>query len=164
MSVKKLICNEVARCQPASLRKKLFHASSFMYFTLIFSECFTITSSKEALKVCTHNFIQRNVVLLVIYLFHHDSSKSLSSRQEVFCEKGVLRNFTKFAGKHLCQSLFFNKVAGLRPQVCNFIKRETLAQMFSCEFRKISKNTFCYRTPPVAASVLWNLTYIFHFF
>ena len=114
--MKKLICNEVARCQPASLRKKLFHASSFMYFTLIFSECFTITSSKEALKVCTHNFIQRNVVLLVIYLFHHDSSKSLSSRQEVFCEKGVLRNFTKFAGKHLCQSLFFNKVAGLRPQ------------------------------------------------
>ena len=66
--------------------------------------------------VSTHNFIQRNVVLLVIYLFHHDSSKSLSSRQEVFCEKGVLRNFTKFTGKHLCQSLFFNKVAGLRPQ------------------------------------------------
>ena len=30
-------------------------------------------------------------------------------------KKGVLRNFTKFTGKHLCQSLFFNKVAGLRP-------------------------------------------------
>ena len=30
-------------------------------------------------------------------------------------EKGVLRNFTKFTVKHLCQSLFFNKVAGLRP-------------------------------------------------
>ena len=29
-------------------------------------------------------------------------------------KKGVLRNFAKFAGKHLCQSLFFNKVAGLR--------------------------------------------------
>ena len=29
---------------------------------------------------------------------------------------------------------------------------ETLAQMFSCEFCKIYKNTFCYRTPPVAAS------------
>ena len=24
--------------------------------------------------------------------------------------KGVLRNFTKFIGKHLCQSLFFNKL------------------------------------------------------
>ena len=28
--------------------------------------------------------------------------------------KDVIRNFTKFTGKHLCQSLFFNKVAGLR--------------------------------------------------
>ena len=33
----------------------------------------------------------------------------------VFCKKGVLRNFTKFTGKRLWQSLFFNKVAGLRP-------------------------------------------------
>ena len=29
-------------------------------------------------------------------------------------KKGVLRNFAKFTGKPLCQSLFFNKVAGLR--------------------------------------------------
>ena len=28
----------------------------------------------------------------------------------MFCKKGVLRKFTKFTGKHLCQSLFFNKV------------------------------------------------------
>ena len=35
-----------------------------------------------------------------------------SSRTEVFCEKAVLRNFAKLTGKHLCQSLFFNKVAG----------------------------------------------------
>ena len=27
-------------------------------------------------------------------------------------------------------------------EVCNFIKRETLAQVLSCEFSKISKNTF----------------------
>ena len=26
--------------------------------------------------------------------------------------RGVLRNFAKFTGKHPCQSLFFNKVAG----------------------------------------------------
>ena len=32
---------------------------------------------------------------------------------EVFRKKGVLRNFAKFRGKHLCQSLFFNKAAGL---------------------------------------------------
>ena len=39
--------------------------------------------------------------------------KHRRSRPEVFCKKGVLRNFTKFTGKHLCQSLFFNKVTGL---------------------------------------------------
>ena len=27
-------------------------------------------------------------------------------------------------------------------EVCNFIKKETLAQVFSCEFCKISKNIF----------------------
>ena len=29
--------------------------------------------------------------------------------------QGVLRDLEKFIGKHLCQSLFFNKVVGLRP-------------------------------------------------
>ena len=38
-------------------------------------------------------------------------------------------------------------------QACNFIKKETLAQVFSCEFCETSRNTFCYRTPPVTASV-----------
>ena len=44
-------------------------------------------------------------------------------------KKGVLRNFTKFTGKQLLQKLFFNKVAGLRPQACNFIEKESLAQV-----------------------------------
>ena len=28
------------------------------------------------------------------------------------------------------------------PEACNFIQKETLAQVFSCEFCEISKNTF----------------------
>ena len=31
-------------------------------------------------------------------------------------------------------------------------KKETLIQVFSCEFGEISKNNFCNRTPLVAAS------------
>ena len=62
-----------------------------------------------------------------------------SSHQRSSVKKGVLRNFTKFTGKHLRQSLFFNKVAG---GACNFIKKETRAQVFSCEFCEIFKNTF----------------------
>ena len=34
---------------------------------------------------------------------------------EVFYKKGALKNFAKFLGKHPCQSLFLNKVAGLSP-------------------------------------------------
>ena len=39
-----------------------------------------------------------------------------------------------------------------RPEPSNFIKREALAHVFSCEFCEISKNTFSYGTPQVAAS------------
>ena len=35
----------------------------------------------------------------------------------VLRKKDVIRNFTKFSEKHLCQCLFFNKVAGLRPAI-----------------------------------------------
>ena len=51
----------------------------------------------------------------------------------MFCKKGVLKNFARLTGKHPCQNLF------CRP--CNFIKKETLAQVFSREFYKIFKNT-----------------------
>ena len=39
-------------------------------------------------------------------------------------------------------------------QACNFIKKETLAQAFSCEFCEIAKNNLSFITPPVAASVM----------
>ena len=42
---------------------------------------------------------------------------SRSSHPEVFCKKDVLRNFAKFTGKHLCLSVFFNKIAGLRQHL-----------------------------------------------
>ena len=45
----------------------------------------------------------------------------------MFPKKGVIRSFAKFTGKHLRQSLLFNKVAG-------------------------NRNNFSYRTPLVAYS------------
>ena len=62
-----------------------------------------------------------------------------SSHWRCSVEKCVLRNFAKFARKHLCQRLFFNKVAGLRPAT---LFKESLVQVFSCEFYEFSKNTF----------------------
>ena len=39
------------------------------------------------------------------------------------------------------------RTCSAKRRPCNFIKKETLAQVFSCEFCEISKNTFFYRTP-----------------
>ena len=62
------------------------------------------------------------------------------SRLEVFCKKGVLRNFTKVTGKHLRQSLFFNKVAGLRSE--NFIKKRLWHRCFPVTFVKFLRTLF----------------------
>ena len=65
----------------------------------------------------------------------------ISGHHKCSIRKGVPRNFSKFSGKYLYQSLFFNKIAGLRSQACNFIKKKTLAYVFSCEFWEISKKS-----------------------
>ena len=46
-----------------------------------------------------------------------------------------------------------------QENTCVFFNKETLAQVFSCEFCEISKNTFSYRTPLVAASEKLKLLY-----
>ena len=43
-----------------------------------------------------------------------------SSHQKCSMKKVFLRNFPRFTGKNLCQSLIFSKVAGLRHQACFF--------------------------------------------
>ena len=66
--------------------------------------------------VSTANFQQVNADWVESYLGPHQTfmiERYKAVVQKVFCKKGVLRNFAKFTGKHLCYSLFFNKVAGL---------------------------------------------------
>ena len=62
-------------------------------------------------------------------------------------KKGVLRNFIKFTGKHLCQSLFLNK-------------KDTLAQLFSFEFYQIFKNTFFTEHLWTAVSIVCKISFI----
>ena len=65
---------------------------------------------------------------------------SRSSRPEVFCKKGVLRNFAKFIGKHQCQSLFLNKVAGLKP--ATLLKKRLWHRCFPVYFTKFLRTPF----------------------
>ena len=74
------------------------------------------------------------------------SSKYRSSHRRCSIKKGVLKNLAKFTGKHLCQSLFFNKVAGLRPATS--LKKRLWHTCFSVNFAKFLRTLFFYRTPP----------------
>ena len=118
-------------------------------------------------------------ILLVTFQFQskcEDSrTRNRNSLPDVLLGKGFLKVCNKFKGEHPCQSVIsikllcnFTEVTPrhgccsvilmdiFRPPIykdtlaCNFIKREALAQVFSCEFCEIPKNTFSYRAPPVA--------------
>ena len=72
------------------------------------------------------------------------AATSRSSHQRCSMKKGVLRNFTKFTGKHLCQSLLFNKVAGLRP--ATLLKKRLWHRCFPVNFAKFLRTPFLQNT------------------
>ena len=85
-----------------------------------------------------------------MFYFLLNSYFSRSSRPEVFFKKGVLKNFTKFTRKRLCQSLFFNNVAGLRPATS--IKKRLWQRCFLWILPNFYKEPF-YSALHVAVSV-----------
>ena len=98
--------------------KSIINKIIFEYFTCY---KFSITTSIRLLSYSLQSYYYHNHCCILSCIVR-------SSRPEVFYNKGVLRNFAKVTEVHLCQSLFFNKVAGLRLQL---YKKETLAQVFS---------------------------------
>ena len=85
-----------------------------------------------------------NYASKTFFLIHH---LYRSSRPEVFCKKGFLRN----SQENTCDRVSFL----IKLQACNFIKKGTLAQLLCyelCEHLRTPKNSFSYRTLPVVAS------------
>ena len=88
-------------------------------------------------------FFSRTWVLECFFCFVFGENVFLRrSLQEVFCKEAVLRNFAKLTGNHRARVYFLIKLQA----PCNFIKKETLAQAFSCEFCEISKTPFLQNT------------------
>ena len=71
-----------------------------------------------------------------------------SSHRRCSVGKGVLRNFGKFIGKHLRQSLFFNKFAGLRP--ATLLKKKLWHRCFPVNFA-------IFLRAPISKEHLWWL-------
>ena len=127
----------MSKCQSNFIEYTLRHGCSPVNLRHIFRRPFPKNTSWWLLLILLDffTFFVRDCGILFCYR---------SSRLKVFCEKGVLRNFAKFIGKHLRQSIFLIKLQASG-------KKET--QVFSSEFCEIFKNTFSYSVPPVAASV-----------
>ena len=70
--------------------------------------------------------------------------KDRSSHRRCSVRKVVLRKFAKFTGKHLCQSLFFNKVASLRP--VTLLKKRLWHRCFPVNFAKFLRIVFLQNT------------------
>ena len=104
------------------------------------------------------------LMFLKVHTFKHELSNHFipkqwgkvndyrSSRAEVFCKKGILRNFAKFTGKHLCQSLFLKKIVGPRPAI--LLKRRLWHRYFPANFAKFL------RTPFLTEHLQWLLLWL----
>ena len=92
--------------------------------------------------MCMYFFEINIAIAIFCFVICRSFSSIRSIHRMCSVRKGVLRNFAKFTGKHLCQSLFF--------------KKETLAQVFSCEICDISKNTFFTEHLWATAFVVWT--------
>ena len=74
---------------------------------------------------------------------HHTPLKKYyyrSSHWRRSIERGVLKNFSKFTGKHLCQGLFFNNVADLGP----LLSLSNSTGGCDLEFSELSQLTFTF--------------------
>ena len=67
-----------------------------------------------------------------------------TSHRRCSVRNGVLRNFAKFTGKHLCQSLLLNKVTGLRP--ATLLKKRFWHTCFPMNFATFSRTPFLQNT------------------
>ena len=71
------------------------------------------------------------------YILSHDTYRD--SHSQIFYKIGALKNLPKFIEKDLRRSYFLIK---LKVGNLQLYQKESLAQMFSCEFWKTYKNTF----------------------
>ena len=97
-------------------------------------------------------FLFMNFLFVCVSLWLSPSRSEAATRAVL--RKVVLRNFAKSSGNHLWQSLFFDKVVGLKP--ATLLKKRLWHRPSPLDFVKYLKTPFFYRTPLVAASARYR--------
>ena len=70
---------------------------------------------------------------------HEINSTSRRSQRRYSVKNGVIKNFGKFTGQHLCHSLF-NKVTGIKP--ATLLKRRLWHRFFPVNIAKFLRTSF----------------------
>ena len=77
----------------------------------------------------------RACYILMVLRFRGQTKINRSCHWRCSVKEWVFKNFTIFTGKHLCQSLFFNKVAGV------FLNK--VAVFYSIHYKFFTENEAC---------------------
>ena len=78
--------------------------------------------------------------MIIHYHRYHNICLIFKSYRQKQSSGGVLKDFAKFTGKHLCWSLFFNKVGGL--QCATLLKKRFQYSCFPVNFAKLLRTAF----------------------
>ena len=111
------------------------------WFTTIFWNAFLKNSCWWLPQKCKCLFVR-------LYITKKNNGKYLNNKTLKWSEALAQRCSVKKLFLETSQ----NSQKSTCSEACNFIKKETLTQVFSCECCEISKNIFSYRTSTVAAS------------
>ena len=109
-------CNHIFYCCLTKKWSIFFHIFSiWLIFFLSFFWAIKLLTWKKLTQSSSENAKAEILFNFLSDLFAYSPCKWFyrGSHPVVFCQKVVLENFAKLTGKHLCQSLFFNKVGGL---------------------------------------------------
>ena len=106
---------------------KVFDLNYFLIGQIICNS--SILSSQYIQYMCISKYFVADIVFSKFDNHRKSSTTGIirSSHRICYVRKSVLRNFAKLTGKHLYQSLFFNKIAGLSLQ----LYRTALGDCFS---------------------------------
>ena len=108
---------------------------------MFYQSCFyfVLGTIKQALHFVLYLFslVCSSQLSILVFLFNRGNSFQKKSPGSVLQER-CSQKFRKIHRKAPVSEFHFNKVT----VACNFIKKDILAQVFSCKFCEISKNTF----------------------
>ena len=103
-----------------------------------------ITQNQSPRRVAPRSDISVFLWIFQYFLEHHFCTSGRSTHRRCSVKKDCLRNFAKLTGKRLCQSLFFNKVAGLRPST--LLEKRLWHKCFSVNFANFLRTPFLQNT------------------